>query len=181
MIPGTKSIQIEDNIKCVRNFSNKQVINGTLDYLYPLIRSMHRTWWQGKRNGCKKKVGAQRYTSLMNNNHLVRKIKWQVYTFSRNTKNGYWTAFKLWLTDDGCIWTSRLPSYHRGRSLLNRTSDGFLPPRAPGSTPSRDAATLGYRPAHITDCTTQMEWRNLCTICWHHIHLGSEKIEVWYA
>ena len=84
----------------------------------------------------------------------------QAYTFSRNTKNGYWTVFKLWFTDDGCIWTSRLPSYHLGRSLLNRISDGFLPPKAPGSTPSKDAATLGYRPAHMTDYTTQMSCKH---------------------
>ena len=93
-----------------------------------------------------------------NDPFYVRKKK--AYTFSRNTKNGYRTAFKLWFTDDGCIWTSRLPSYHLGRSLLNRISDGFLPPKAPGSTPSKDAATLGYRPAHMTDYTTQMSCKH---------------------
>lgn len=94
----------------------------------------------------------QVYLMQHNDNGAPHSCSSQKDTFSRNTKNGYWPAFKLWFIDDGCMWTSRRPSYHRGRSFPDRKSDGFLPPRAPGSTPSKVAATLGYRPAHMTDC-----------------------------
>lgn len=80
-------------------------------------------------------------------------IHWiKVQTFSRKTRKGYWNAFKLLLIEEGCMWTSLLPSYHTGRPSVAGPTDCLRLPRATAVMPCSVAATLGYKPAHSIAC-----------------------------
>lgn len=86
-------------------------------------------------------------------------------TFSRNTRNGCWNAFKLLLTEEGCMWTSLLPSYQTGWPFFAGLLDCLRLLSAAAAMPCSVAATLGYKPAHKIACQSVLR-----------IHLKPEQI-----
>lgn len=73
-------------------------------------------------------------------------------TFSRKTRKGCWNSFKLLLMEEGCMWTSLLPSYQTWCPLVDRPENCLRLPRATSTMPFSVAATLGYKPAHKIAC-----------------------------
>lgn len=74
------------------------------------------------------------------------------HTFSRKTRNGCWNSFKLLLIEEGCIWTSLLPSYQIGWPFTEELLDFLRLLRTAPAMPCSVAATLGYKPAHNIAC-----------------------------
>lgn len=85
----------------------------------------------------------------------IRRAVWSSIakqTFSRKTRNGYWKCFKLWLIEEGCMWTSLLLSYHTARPFVEVLAFCLRVLTADPIMPSSVAATFGYKPAHIIAC-----------------------------
>jgi hypothetical protein len=127
------------------------MIDNKLDYVCLLHRDIKFLWNHhiierklGLAHDSQKKKKKKKRELI---NHWIK-----VQTFSRKTRKGYWNAFKLPLIEEGCMWTSLLPSYHTGRPSVAGPTDCLRLPRVTPVMPCSVAATLGYKPAHSIAC-----------------------------
>lgn len=105
--------------------------------------------------------------------YIKRRIR--SYTFSRKTRNGCWNAFKLLLIEEGCIWTSLLPSYQTVRSVFTELEDCLRLLRTVATMPWSLAATLGYRPAHRIACKGNLKNLQRINNKWNNISTGKSQ------